>query len=163
MKKNNQNKTFGSYIRELRIKNDIGQRELAQKIGIAASYLNDIEKNKRTAPRITVLKKISLILKAELDLLNDLASNSKKGLTPDIVDYIEKNPNIVSLIRASKRQIISFAVKPQIIPSFVVNNLYILDRNIRMTTMLGIVGVGGIGYELQSSFRMLNILEFLQL
>ena len=34
------------------------------------------------------------------------------------------------------------------------NNLYILERNIRMATMLGIVGAGGIGYELQSSFRM---------
>lgn len=55
---------------------------------------------------------------------------------------------------ASKRQIIAFAVIPQIIPSFVANNLYILDRNIRMATMLGIVGAGGIGYELQSSFRM---------
>ena len=55
---------------------------------------------------------------------------------------------------ASKRQIISFAIIPQIIPSFVANNLYILNRNIRMATMLGIVGAGGIGYELQSSFRM---------
>jgi len=55
---------------------------------------------------------------------------------------------------ASKRQIISFAIIPQIIPSFVANNLYILDRNIRMATMLGIVGAGGIGYELQSAFRM---------
>ena len=33
MKKINQNKVFGSYIRELRIKNEIGQRELAKKIG----------------------------------------------------------------------------------------------------------------------------------
>tara|TARA_B110000037_G_scaffold208715_1_gene257096 strand:- start:116 stop:289 length:174 start_codon:yes stop_codon:yes gene_type:complete len=49
---------------------------------------------------------------------------------------------------ASKRQIISFAIIPQIIPSFITNNLYILDRNIRMATMLGIVGAGGIGYEL---------------
>lgn len=44
--------------------------------------------------------------------------------------------------------------KFQILPSFVANNLYILDRNVRMATMLGIVGAGGIGYELQSSFRM---------
>ena len=43
---------------------------------------------------------------------------------------------------------------PQIMPAFVGYNLYILDRNIRMATMLGIVGAGGIGYELQSSFRM---------
>ena len=48
----------------------------------------------------------------------------------------------------------AFAVVPQILPSFIGNNLYILDRNIRMATMLGIVGAGGIGYELQSSFRM---------
>ena len=41
-------------------------------------------------------------------------------------------------------------------PSFIGNNLYILDRNIRMATMLGIVGAGGIGYELQSSFRLFN-------
>ena len=102
MKKINQNKVFGSYIRELRIKNEIGQRELAKKIGIAASYLNDIEKNKRSAPKSNIIKKLSTILKAELDLLNDLAGNSKKGLAPDIIDYIENNPNIVSLIRAAK-------------------------------------------------------------
>ena len=71
------------------------------------------------------------------------------------IEHINKGP--VEALRssgASKRQIIAFAVIPQIIPSFVANNLYILDRNIRMATMLGIVGAGGIGYELQSSFRM---------
>ena len=57
---------------------------------------------------------------------------------------------------ASKCQVITFAVVPQIMASFIGNNLYILDRNIRMATMLGIVGAGGIGYELQSSFRMFN-------
>ena len=55
------NKKFGTYIRELRINSKIGQRELAQKIGIAASYLNDIEKNKRSAPKLIVIKKLSLI------------------------------------------------------------------------------------------------------
>ena len=35
MKKNsNVTETFGSYIRRLRIENDIGQRELAKKIGV---------------------------------------------------------------------------------------------------------------------------------
>ena len=59
--------TFGSYIRSLRIKNNIGQRELAKKIGVAASYLNDMEKNKRTAPRIDLIKKLSILLKADLN------------------------------------------------------------------------------------------------
>ena len=71
------------------------------------------------------------------------------------IEHINKGPvEALKSSGASTRQIISFAVIPQIIPSFVANNLYILDRNIRMATMLGIVGAGGIGYELQSSFRM---------
>ena len=71
------------------------------------------------------------------------------------IEHINKGPiEALKSSGASKSQIISFAVIPQIIPSFVANNLYILDRNIRMATMLGIVGAGGIGYELQSSFRM---------
>jgi phosphonate transport system permease protein len=71
------------------------------------------------------------------------------------IEHIDKGPiEALESSGASKRQIISFAIIPQIIPSFVANNLYILDRNIRMATMLGIVGAGGIGYELQSAFRM---------
>ena len=54
----NKNK-FGLFIRELRIKKNIGQRDLAKKIGVSPSYLNDIEKEKRSAPKLNVIKKIS--------------------------------------------------------------------------------------------------------
>ncbi len=71
------------------------------------------------------------------------------------IEHINKGPiDALKSSGATKSQIISFGVMPQILPSFVANNLYILDRNVRMATMLGIVGAGGIGYELQSSFRM---------
>ena len=71
------------------------------------------------------------------------------------IEHIDKGPiDALKSSGATKSQIISFGVIPQILPSFVANNLYILDRNVRMATMLGIVGAGGIGYELQSSFRM---------
>ena len=99
--------TFGSYVRSLRIKNNIGQRQLAKMIGVAPSYLNDMEKNKRSAPRIELIKKLSIILKANLDLLNDLAGNSKKTVAPDIVNFIENNPNIVSLLRSAKNNKLS--------------------------------------------------------
>ena len=101
-KSSNLTEKFGSYIRRLRLKSDIGQRELAKKIGVAPSYINDIEKNKRTAPRIELIKKLSTILKADLALLYDLAGNSKKTVAPDIVNFIENNPRIVSLLRAAK-------------------------------------------------------------
>jgi len=106
-KRSNVSETFSSYIRRLRIKNNIGQRELAKKIGVAPSYLNDMEKNKRAAPRIDLIKKLSVILKADLNLLNDLAGNSKKTLAPDIVDFIENNPKVVSLLRAVKNNKLS--------------------------------------------------------
>ena len=67
------NKKFGTYIRELRIDNKIGQRELAQKIGVAASYLNDIEKNKRSAPKF---KKISFIKIKQLYKISPLGTFS---------------------------------------------------------------------------------------
>jgi len=60
---------------------------------------------------------------------------------------------------ANKYQIVMFAIIPQVVPSFVGFSLYILDRNIRMATMLGIVGAGGIGYRLQSAFRMFKYRE----
>ena len=95
-------KNFGVLIREARIKNGFGQRELAAKIGIAASYLNDIEKEKRSAPKQIVIKKISKFLKININILNDLAGISKGDVAPDIGEYIEKNPRIVSLIRSIK-------------------------------------------------------------
>ena len=93
------NKKFGPFIREIRIQKGIGQRALASKIGVSASYLNDIEKEKRTAPKLDIIKKISSILSIDNKKLNDLAGYSKKTLAPDINDFIVKNPKISSLIR----------------------------------------------------------------
>ena len=73
----------------------------------------------------------------------------------EAIEQINEGPvDALTSMGASRRQVLAFAIVPQILPSFVGNNLYILDRNIRMATMLGIVGAGGIGYELQSAFRM---------
>ena len=91
---------FGTFIRESRLKKGIGQRNLAEKIGIAASYLNDIEKNKRAAPKINIINKLSTILETDKNYLHDLAGFSKKGVAPDISEYIESNPKIISLIRS---------------------------------------------------------------
>ena len=96
------NKSFGTFVREKRLDLGLGQRELAQKIGIAASYLNDIEKEKRTAPKSNIIKKLSVLLKVNLNDLNDLAGISKGEVPPDISEYIENNPNLISLIRSIK-------------------------------------------------------------
>ena len=101
-RKKNLKKTFGKLIREIRIKNGFGQRELATKIGVAASYLNDIEKEKRSAPKQIIIKKISKLLKININILNDLAGISKGNVAPDISEYMENNPRVASLIRTIK-------------------------------------------------------------
>ena len=73
----------------------------------------------------------------------------------EAIEHIDHKPlQALKTMGASRFQVLSFGVIPQILPSFMGRNFYILDRNIRMATMLGIVGAGGIGYELQSAFRM---------
>ena len=102
IKKNIHKISFGKFIREQRIKNGFGQRELATKIGIAASYLNDIEKEKRTAPKKEIILKISRLLKINIDMLNDLVGRSKGNIAPDIIEFINNNPSMVSLVRTIK-------------------------------------------------------------
>ena len=98
---------FGQYIRRLRIEQKIGQRDLAKKIGIAPSYLNDIEKSKRAAPKQDVIKKIAIILMTNVNDLNDLAGISKNEIAPDINEYIKNNQNIISLLRSIKNNHLS--------------------------------------------------------
>ena len=101
------NKKFGSFLRELRIKKGLGQRELANNIGLSPSYLNDIEKEKRGAPKLEIIKKLAIILETDIDLLNDLAGISKKSIAPDLKELIDNNPNISSLLRAIKKNNLS--------------------------------------------------------
>ena len=70
-------------IRESRVKNGFGQR-VSYKNWNSPSYLNDIEKEKRSAPKQIVIKKLSKLLKINIDILNDLAGISKGNVAPDI-------------------------------------------------------------------------------
>ncbi|MBW4475086.1 MAG: phosphonate ABC transporter, permease protein PhnE [Stenomitos rutilans HA7619-LM2] len=53
-------------------------------------------------------------------------------------------------------QRITFATLPQAFPDLIGTVLYILDNNIRSATVLGLVGAGGIGYELVMSLRLFS-------
>ena len=56
---------------------------------------------------------------------------------------------------ASQAQILNFAIWPQVMPAFVGIAVFRWDINIRESTILGLVGAGGIGMQLQSSLNML--------
>jgi len=56
---------------------------------------------------------------------------------------------------ASRRQVLLYGIVPQIAPAFAGIAVYRWDINIRESTVLGLVGAGGIGLELQSSVNVL--------
>jgi len=56
---------------------------------------------------------------------------------------------------ASKLQVIAYGIVPQIMPAFAGLSVFRWDINIRESTILGLVGAGGIGLYLQSSLNIL--------
>lgn len=55
---------------------------------------------------------------------------------------------------ASEPQIFFSATLRQAAPAFVAHTLYLLDTNIRSATLLGVVGAGGIGFQLLNASRV---------
>lgn len=55
---------------------------------------------------------------------------------------------------ASYTQVITQAVLPQFLPSFVGWSLYNLEINVRASTIVGMVGGGGLGFTIQSGLKL---------
>lgn len=55
---------------------------------------------------------------------------------------------------AGRWRVLRMAVLPQVLPQYVAYTLYILDRNVRMAAVIGIVGAGGIGQELKGRYDL---------
>jgi phosphonate transport system permease protein len=69
------------------------------------------------------------------------------------------DPKAVEGVKSTGAQqfhILMFAVLPQALPDFISTTLYILDNNIRSATVLGLVGAGGIGYDMVMAMRLFN-------
>lgn len=60
-------------------------------------------------------------------------------------------------------QVLAFGVVPQVLPAFIGLTLYRWDINIRSSIVLGLVGAGGIGFELTSSMRLFQYPQVLTL
>ncbi len=78
-------------------------------------------------------------------------------LYSEAIENIDPGPiEAIHATGANWIQTIAFAVIPQIIPPFVSFTVYRWDINIRMSTVIGFVGGGGIGFLLQQWIRLLD-------
>jgi len=77
-------------------------------------------------------------------LVHTIASNAK--LYSEAIENIEEGPvEAISATGAKKIQIVWYAVVPQILLPFLSFTIYRWDINVRMATVIGLVGGGGIG------------------
>lgn len=78
-------------------------------------------------------------------------------LFSEAIENIDTGPiEAITASGANRLQMISYAVLPQIVPPFVSYLIYQWDINIRMATIIGFAGGGGIGLTLTTFFGSLQ-------
>lgn len=78
-------------------------------------------------------------------------------LYADAIEQIDEGPRTaVRATGAGRLQELVSGVLPQVMPSFVATALHRFDINLRVSVLLGFVGVGGIGFEIASALRRLD-------
>jgi phosphonate transport system permease protein len=78
-------------------------------------------------------------------------------LYADAIEHIDEGPR--AAIRASGAgagQELTSGVLPQVMPAFVATALHRLDINLRISVLLGFVGVNGLGYAIATAFKQLD-------
>ena len=81
-------------------------------------------------------------------------------LYSEAIESIDHRP--IEAIRstgANDLQVVIFAVVPQVVPQFIAFTLYRWDINVRMATVIGLVGGGGIGAQL---YQYMGLLQWRQ-
>jgi phosphonate transport system permease protein len=84
--------------------------------------------------------------------LGKLYSEAIEGIEPGPVEAI-------TATGADRLSTVLYGVVPQVIPTFLAVTIYWWDHNVRMSTVLGLVGGGGIGFLL---IQYMNLLQFNQ-
>lgn len=79
-----------------------------------------------------------------------------KFYAEDVENADPKPQEALTAIGANRLKVLRFAILPQVLPQYIAYTLYVLDRNFRMATVIGLVGAGGIGQELKGRFDMYN-------
>ena len=87
---------FGKYIDSKRRGrgaggDDVKLKDIAEAMGMTASYLSDIIKGRRNPPEMHIIEKISGVLKLspdEKEELLDLAGRERDSAAPDLPEYL---------------------------------------------------------------------------
>ena len=104
---------FGAFLKEKRQEANMSLRELAHSIGVAHTYILNIENGSKAPPGDVMLKKIANALHFDMqtvELFYDLAAMCKQNdddknlyIPTDISEYIQKTESAKSAIRQANK------------------------------------------------------------
>ncbi len=82
-------------------------------------------------------------------------------------EAIETIPNApleaAAMTGANRTKVVSYALLPSVLPNLASVSLYLWEANVRTSTILGIVGAGGIGIEIKAAIDLLDFPKLLTL
>ena len=90
--------TFGKTLRDLRLKAEVGLRELARQINKSPGYLSDVELDNVSPPSEEVILKIAAVLNVDKKRLLMAASK----MDPELSNYIAHEPEAADFLRMAK-------------------------------------------------------------
>jgi phosphonate transport system permease protein len=156
----------------------VGMAFLASAVAILIATPLSILMARNTTPSLFIaypLRILAAILRAIPDLLWALAFVAAVGLGPvpgiaalvvttiaylakfhqESLDVVANGPiEGIASVGASGFARRWFGVLPQAVPDFVGQWVYSLDSNVRAATILGIVGAGGVGFDLSNAVKL---------
>ncbi len=78
-------------------------------------------------------------------------------LFAEVLESLPREPaEAVEVAGAGRLRTFAFAVLPEALPGLAGVALYLWEYNVRASVVLGIVGAGGIGYEVLVSLKLLD-------
>ncbi|HEX3245420.1 MAG TPA: phosphonate ABC transporter, permease protein PhnE [Chloroflexota bacterium] len=78
-------------------------------------------------------------------------------LYSESIESIDPGPlEAITATGANRLQVILFGVVPQVVPQFISFTMYRWDINVRLSTVIGLVGGGGIGFLLTQYIQLLQ-------
>lgn len=83
-------------------------------------------------------------------------------LNSEAIETIPKAPlEAAAMTGANRAKIVSYALLPSALPNLASVSLYVWEANVRTSTILGIVGAGGIGIEIKAAIDLLDFPKLL--
>ncbi|WP_295093156.1 helix-turn-helix domain-containing protein [Ruminococcus sp.] len=103
MNMNDQN--FGEFLQTKREQQKITLRQLAEKLGVSAPFLSDVEKGRRNSldmDKLSLLKQILNLSDEEYETMLNLAGKQRKTVAPDLPEYIMERDYVSAALRTAR-------------------------------------------------------------